>query len=227
VTTRSAGSIFWWLSLLHVLARERVAPPEQSPRVMEASVGPHGIATRAKTRTRTHSTATTDTTPRHRRAELGRSPQRPRPSRVPQPQGRDTRPHLRAPTPPGLRPQPCHRRHRPVEHRLPRMSHHGPPRSRPRTAPLALGLGTHQPHRRLHLASQHPRPRALPTPTQTTPKALVYDFSPILRPPPLEPLPGGPGQERWKGRLPQRRQSPFTRGAGGDRCPGGTVHFLV
>ena len=59
--------------------------------------------------------------------EQGRSPQRPRPSRGPQPQGRDTRPHLRAPTPPGFRPQPRHRRHRPVEHRLPRMSHHGPP----------------------------------------------------------------------------------------------------
>lgn len=127
MATRSAGSIFWWLSLLRVLARERVAPPEQSSRVMEASVGPHGIATRAKTRTRTFSTATTDTTPRHRRAEQGRSAQRPRPSRVPQPQGRDTRPHLRAPTRPGFRPQPRHRRHRPVEHRLPRISHHGPP----------------------------------------------------------------------------------------------------
>jgi hypothetical protein len=71
VATRSAGAIFWWLSLLRVLARERVAPPEQSPRVMEASVGPHGIATRAKTRTRTYSTATTDTTPHHRGLNKG------------------------------------------------------------------------------------------------------------------------------------------------------------
>lgn len=68
----------------------------------------------------------------------------------------------RAPTPPSFRPHPRHSSHRPLEHVLSRTSHHSPPRARPRTTPLTAGLGTHQPHRRLHLALQHPRHRPLP-----------------------------------------------------------------